>query len=102
MFAAFLLLWPGFASEDCSGDLKIVVMIVAVKAMLKTKAAIAPTVDRVAKMEIIVSLKAKQLLTTGFKTKSTVDNRVAPEKLADVLGRDLVLRLRLFVRFLDI
>ena len=77
-------------------------MIVAVKAMLKTKAAIAPTVDRVAKMEIIVSLKAKQLLTTGFKTKSTVDNRVAPEKLADVLGRDLVLRLRLFVRFLDI
>ena len=101
MFAAFLLLWPGFASEDCCGDLKIVVVIVAVKAMLKTKAAIAPTVDRVAKMEIIVSLKPKQLLTTGFKTKSTVD-RVAPEKLADVLGRDLVLRIRLFVRFLNI
>ena len=45
-------------------------------------------------MEIII-------MYDSVTIKSTVD-RMAPEKLADVLGRDLVLRIQLFVRFLDI
>ena len=39
-------------------------------------------------------LKISSMKETFF----TVD-RLAPEKLADVLGRDVVLRLRLFTRF---
>ena len=45
------------------------------------------------------------IVMLAIKTKATIAStvgRAAPEKLADVLGRDVVLRLRLFTRFLDI